>query len=63
MVCEGLTFGEYNTCFFDGETIYREQILFENKNQELYTMSKIALRLVQADGIATLARVYVASST
>ena len=31
IVVEGLTFDDYKTCLFDGETIYKEQILFENK--------------------------------
>ena len=67
-VSERLTFDDYKTCLFDGETIYREQMLFENKKHEIYTVNKhkIALnrdddkRLVQADGITTLARGYVA---
>ena len=70
MVSEGLTFDDYKTCLFDGETIYREQMLFENKKHEAYTVNKhkIALnrdddkRIVQADGITTLARVYVVIS-
>ena len=69
-VSEGLTFDGYKTCLFNGETIYRGQMLFENKKQEVYTVNKykIALnrdddkRLVQADGITTLARRYIASS-
>ena len=64
-VSEGLTFDDYNTCLFDGETIYREQ-LFENKKHEVHTVNKykIALnrdddkRIAQADGITTLARLY-----
>ena len=67
VVSEGLTFDDYKTCLFDGETIYRGQMLFENKKHEVYTVNKhkIALnrdddkRLVQADGITTLARGYV----
>ena len=70
VVAEGLTFDDYKTCLFDGETIYREQMLFENKKHEVYTVNKhkIALdrdddkRLVQADGITTLARGYVEPS-
>ena len=31
VVAEGLTFDDCKTCLFDGETIYREQMLFENK--------------------------------
>ena len=70
VVSEGLTLGDYKTCLSDGETIYREQTLFENKKHEVYMVNKhkIALnrdddkRLVQADGITTLARGYVAAS-
>ena len=70
MVSEGLTFDDYKTCLFDGETIYREQMLFESKKHEVYTVNKyeIALnrdddkRIVQTDGITTLARGYVAIS-
>ena len=70
VVAEGLTFDDYKTCLFDGETTYREQILFENKKHEVYTVNKhkIALnreddkRVVQADGITTLARGYIALS-
>ena len=54
-------------CLFDGETIYREQILIENKKHKVYTLNehKIGLnreddkRLVQTDGITTLARGHV----
>ena len=68
VVSEGLTFDDYKTCLFDGETVYRGQRLFENKRHEVYTVNKhkIALnrdddkRLVQADVITTLARGYVA---
>ena len=67
VVCEGLAFHDYKTCLFDGETVYREQMRFENKKHEVYTVNKykIALkgdddkRVVQADGITTLARGYV----
>ena len=70
VVSEGLTFDDYKTCLFDGKTIYREQTLFENKKHEVYTVNKhkVALnrdddkRLVQADGMTTLARGYVAIS-
>ena len=70
VVSEGLTFDDYKTCLFDCETIYREQMLFENRKHEVYTVNKhkIALnrdddkRIVQADGITTLARGYVAIS-
>ena len=70
VVAEGLTFDDYKTRLFDGKTIYMEQMLFENKKHEVYTVNKhkIALnrddykRLVQADGITTLARGYVVLS-
>ena len=70
VVTEGLTFDYYKTSLFDGETIYREKMLFENKKHELYTVNKhkIALdrgndkRLGQADGITTLARGYISFS-
>ena len=70
VVVEGLTFDDYKTCLFDDETIHREQMLFENKKHEVYTVNKhkVALnrdddkRLAQADGITTLARRYVALS-
>ena len=68
VVSEDLTFDNYKVCLFDGETIYREQTLFENKKHGVYTINKhkIALnrdddkRIVQADGITTLARGYTA---
>ena len=71
MVSEGLTFDDCKTCLLDGETIYREQILFENKKHEVYTGNKhkTALnrdddkRFVQADGITALARGYVVLPT
>ena len=71
VVAEGLTFDDYKTCLFDGETVYREKMLFENKKHEAYTVNKhkIALNrdddkwLVQADEITTLAREHVALST
>ena len=70
VVSESLTFDDYKTFLSDGETIYREQMLFKNKKHEVYTVSKrkIALnrdddkRIVQTDGITTLARGYVALS-
>ena len=64
VVGEGLTFDDYKTCLFDGETVHREQMLFENKRHRVYTVKKdkIVLNrdddktLVQADGITILAR-------
>ena len=70
VVAEELTFDDYKACLFDGKTIYREQMLFENMKHKVYTvnMQKIVLnrdgdkRLAQADGITTLARGQVALS-
>ena len=67
VISEGLMFDDYKACLFDGETIYREKMLFENNKQDVYTVNKhkIALnrdvkpkRLVLADGITTLAKGY-----
>ena len=66
VVAEGLTFDDYKTCLFDDKTVYREQMLFENKKHEVYTVNKHKMnrdndkRVVQAGGITTLARGYVA---
>ena len=70
MVSEGLTFDDYKTCLFNGKTVYREQMLLENKRHEVYTVNKHKIvlnrdddkRLVQVDGITTLAWGYVALS-
>ena len=59
---------DYKTCLLDGEMIYREQMLFGNKKHEVYMVNKRKIvlnkdedkRLVQADGITTLAREYAA---
>ena len=67
VVSEGLAFDDYKTYLSDGKTIYRGQMLFENKKLEVYMVNKfkIALnrdddkRLVQANEITTLARGYV----
>ena len=40
VVAEGLMFDNYKTYVFDGKTIYREQILFENKKHEVHTVNK-----------------------
>ena len=68
VVTEIFNFNDYKTDLFDDKTIYREQMLFENKKQEVYTVNshKIALnrddnnRLLQVDDITTLARRYLA---
>ena len=70
MVAEGLKFDDPKTCLFDGETVYREQMLFKNKKHKFYTVNKHKMtlnrdddkRLVQVNGITTLARVHVALS-
>ena len=70
MFAKILTFDDYEACLFDGNTIYREQMLFQNKKHKVHTVDKhkIALnrdndkKLVQTDGITTLARGYVALS-
>ena len=69
-VSEGLTFDDYKTFLFNGETIYREQMLLENKKHEMYTVNeyKIALnrendkRIVPADEITALVWGYAAPS-
>ena len=71
MVSEGLTFDDYKTCLLDGETIYWEQMWFENKKHEVYMGNKHKTslnrdddkRFVQTGGITTLARGYVALLT
>ena len=40
VVSEGLTFDDYKTCLFDGKTVYREKMLFENKKHEVCTVNK-----------------------
>ena len=68
VVTEIFNFNDYKTHLFDDKTIYKEQMLFENKKQEVYTVNnhKIALngddnkRLLQVDDITTLARRYLA---
>ena len=57
VVAKSHNFDDYKTCLFDSETIHKEQMLFENKKHEVYTVNrhKIALdkyddkRLVQAE--------------
>ena len=70
VVSEDLTFDDYKTCLFDGKTIYKDQMLFENKKHKVDTVNKYKITLnrdddkmlVQADGITILARGYVAAS-
>ena len=63
VVSEGLTFDDYKTCLFKGKTMYKEQMLFENKKHEVYTVNKYQIALnrdddkrLQGDGVTTLAR-------
>ena len=64
VVKKTLTFDDYKKCLDDGENVCREQILFQNKDHEVYTSkaNKIVLnrnddkRLVQANQIYTWAR-------
>ena len=63
-------FDDYKNCLFDSKTVYREQMLFENKKDEVYVVNKYKItlnrdndkRLVWADGITTFSRGYVALS-
>ena len=71
VVAKSFTCDDYKTCLFEGKTIYRGQMLFENKKHEIYTVNKtkIALnrdddkRLVKQEGITTLARGHFESHT
>ena len=45
VVAESLTFEDYKTCLFDGKTVYREQMLFENKEHKMYTVNKQKIAL------------------
>ena len=51
MVSEGLTFDDYNTYLFDGNTINRGQMLFENKKHEenIDHLFNTASEIVKAD--------------
>ena len=49
VVSEGLTFDDCKACLFDGETIYRKQMFFENKKHEVYTVNKYKIALNRDD--------------
>ena len=57
-----ITYDDYRTCLFKGKTIYREQMLFENKKHKY----KIVVnrnndeRRMQSDDVTKLARGYLA---
>ena len=67
VVAEFSTFDDGKTCLFDGQKIYRGQMLFENKKHEVCTVNKREVaankdndkRRVQANGIKMLARGYI----
>ena len=64
VVKKTLTFNDYKKCLDDGKNVYKSQMLFQNKDHEIYTseVNKIALnrdddkRLVEVDQLSTLAR-------
>ena len=72
VVEKSLTFEDYKQCLFGkgDTTVYRDQMLFEHKKHEVFTVNKckIALnreddkRIIQDDGITTLARGYAAAA-
>ena len=70
VVAENLSFEDYKQCLFEGNTVYREQMLFEHKNHEVYTVNKckIALnrdddkRIINENGITTNARGFVSTA-
>ena len=45
VVTKNLSFDDYNTCLFDGKTMYTEQIWFESKTHEVYTVNKHTIAL------------------
>ena len=59
VVAEGLAFDDYKTCLFDGQTIYKEQILFRNKRHEIYTVNKKKILRKNEDKKATIRAGYV----
>ena len=50
VVSEGFTFDDYKTCTFDGKTVYREQMLFENKKHDVYAVNKYKIALNRNGG-------------
>ena len=40
---ESFTFGDYKACFFDGKTIHRRQMLFDNKNYKVVIVDKLKM--------------------
>ena len=66
VVTETLTFDDYEKCLFESKTMYREQMLFEHRKHQVYTVSKCKIdlnrdddkRVIREDDITTLARGY-----
>ena len=64
VVKKTLTFDDYKKCLENGQNVYREQLLFQNKDHDVFTsrVNKIALnrdddkRIIDADLISTKAR-------
>ena len=67
VVKKKIDFDDYKKCLFDpvhGKSIYRRQLMFRNRKHEVHTVevNKVALnrdddkRVVQKDGVSTLAR-------
>ena len=44
-----LKFDDYKTCLFDVKTVYREQMLSENKKCDVYTVNKHKIALDRDD--------------
>ena len=52
VVAESLTFDDCKTCLFEGETIYREQMLY-TVNKHKIDLKEDNKRRVEADGVTT----------
>ena len=55
-VAEDLTSDDYKTCLDDGKTIYREQMLLENKKYQVYMVNKHKIALDREDDLKELWR-------
>ena len=51
VVKEALTFEDYKTCLFEGKTLYREQVLFEHKKHDVYTVCLLYTSPSPRDGL------------
>ena len=71
VVKKNLRFDDYKHCLFSSFTYYRKQLLFRNRLHEVHTVevNKVALsseddkRIVQSDGVSTLAHGHKYSNT